>query len=46
LVSHDASSNIFNYKYVFAVDLPKVCKDDLVILPPKLCKELGGVGRV
>ncbi|CAK94395.1 unnamed protein product (macronuclear) [Paramecium tetraurelia] len=46
LVSHDASSNLFNYKYVYAVDLPKVCKDDLVILPQKLCKELGGVGRV
>lgn len=46
LISHDCSSNTFFYKYVYAVDLPKICKDDLVIIPSKLAKELGGLGRV
>ena len=32
-------SNIFNYKYTFAVDIVPLCKDDLVILPPKLGRE-------
>jgi nonsense-mediated mRNA decay protein 3 len=40
------SSNLFNYKYVFAVELPRICKHDLVIIPIKLSKELGGICRV
>ena len=42
LISHDESSNIFNYKYTFSVELPRICRDDLVIIPKKLAKELGG----
>lgn len=46
LVSHDQTNNTHFYKYVFGVELPRICKDDLVIMPPKLAKELGGVSRL
>jgi nonsense-mediated mRNA decay protein 3 len=32
------NSNTFVYKYAFAVTLPKICKNDLVIIPKKLAK--------
>jgi len=28
------------------IEIPKICKDDLVILPQRLCKELGGVNSL
>ena len=46
LISHDQSSNVFVYKYAFAVTLPKICKNDLIILPKKLAKELGGCSQL
>lgn len=46
LISHDQSSNIFVYKYAFAVTIPKICKNDLVIIPKKLAKELGGCSQL
>ena len=42
LIGHDDRSNIFTYKYAWSLEVPKICKDDLCIFPPKLCKELGG----
>ena len=38
LVSHDTHSNTYKYKYVFCINLPKVCKNDLVVFPKRLCK--------
>lgn len=46
LVSHDQKNNTFFYKYGFAVELPKICRDDLVYIPKKLAKELGGIGQL
>lgn len=46
LVSQDYHSNTHNYKYVFAVEIPKICKDDLVLIPNKLCVLLGGCSPV
>jgi nonsense-mediated mRNA decay protein 3 len=46
LISHDQSSNVFTYKYTFSIEIPKICRNDLVILPKKLAKELGGVSRL
>ena len=46
LISHDMNSNEFVYKYAFAVTLPKICKNDLVMIPAKLSKELGGCSRL
>ena len=44
LVSHDAKNNSYNYKHTFILELAPVCRDDLVILPKKLSKSLGGIG--
>ena len=44
LISHDEGNNEYNYKFSTAIDIATVCKDDLVLLPKKLSKELGGIG--
>ena len=46
LVSHDSKNNTYNYKYTFYFEMPKICKDDLVILPKALCNEFGGVNSL
>jgi len=44
LVSHDERNSIYNYKYTFGVELAPVCREDLVMLPKQMAKELGGIG--
>lgn len=46
LVSHDANSNTYRYKYTFSTEIIPLCKDDLLVLPPKLSSHLGGMGPV
>lgn len=46
LISHDQKSNIVEYKYTYSVTIPKICKNDLVIIPKKLAKELGGCSQL
>lgn len=46
LVSHDVHSSSFNYKYSYLFEIPKVCKDDLLVLPKAMCNELGGVNAL
>lgn len=46
LISHDANSNIYRYKYTFSVEILPLCKDDIVCLPPKVSKHLGGIGPI
>lgn len=46
LVSHDANSNVYRYKYTFSVEILPLCKDDIVCLPPKLSTHLGGIGPI
>jgi len=46
LVSQDYNSNTYNYKYVYSLEIPKICKDDLVLIPKKLCVLLGGCSPV
>jgi nonsense-mediated mRNA decay protein 3 len=36
LVSHDTKNNTYNYKHTFYVEIPKINKDDIVVLPRKL----------
>jgi nonsense-mediated mRNA decay protein 3 len=36
LVSHDTKNNTYNYKYTFYVEIPKINKDDIIVLPKKL----------
>eukprot|EP01022_Parablepharisma_sp_SALTPOND_P017866 TRINITY_DN2901_c4_g1_i1.p3 TRINITY_DN2901_c4_g1~~TRINITY_DN2901_c4_g1_i1.p3 ORF type:complete len:566 (+),score=39.86 TRINITY_DN2901_c4_g1_i1:9070-10767(+) len=42
LISADLSSNQYNYKHTYYVEVAPVCREDLVFIPPKLQKELGG----
>jgi len=44
LVTHDTHSNSYNYKYSFSAEIAPVCRDDLVVLPPKLSASMGGIG--
>lgn len=46
LVSHDTKSQTYNYKYTFLFEIPKICKEDLILLPKKLTKEFGGVNTL
>ena len=46
LISHNSKDNTYNYKYTIYLELPKVCKDDLVILPKRLCREVGGANAL
>lgn len=46
LVSHDIHTSCYNYKYSFLFEMPKVCKDDLIIMPKKMCREFGGVNAL
>lgn len=46
LISHDESSNIFVYKYGFSVLIPRICRDDLVLIPKKLSTILGGCSQL
>jgi nonsense-mediated mRNA decay protein 3 len=33
LISTDVKSNIYNYKYVYSVEIAPICKNDLLIMP-------------
>jgi nonsense-mediated mRNA decay protein 3 len=44
LISTDLKSNVANYKYTVSLEIAPVCKDDLVLLPKALSRELGGIG--
>lgn len=46
LISHDMSSNIYNYKYTLSVEVVPICKDNVVCLPEKLAHSLGGIGQI
>jgi nonsense-mediated mRNA decay protein 3 len=38
LISHNERDNTSNIKTTFSMTIPKICRDDLVKIPPKLCK--------
>lgn len=44
LISHDMRSNNFNFKYTISMEIAPICRDDLVLLPKSLSRELGGLG--
>lgn len=43
LISVDIHSNSSSYKHTFSVELVPICKDDLIVLPPKLAASLGNI---
>lgn len=44
LISQDLNSNHDKYKFTILVELAQICRDDLVVLPPKIAASYGGVG--
>ena len=44
LISHDVHTSVYNYKYTLSCEIAPICRDDLVLLPTKLSKLLGGIG--
>jgi len=44
LISHNEQNGTYHYKYTNILELAPICRDDLVILTPKLKKALGGIG--
>lgn len=45
LVSHDIHNNTYNYKTTFSVEIPPVCKDDVVCFSKKLSQQLGNMSQ-
>lgn len=46
LISQDDHCNNYRYKYSWIVHIPGVNREDLIILPKKLCKQFGGVNNL
>jgi len=46
LIGHDTNNATYNYKTTFHVELPTVCKDDVVCLSKKMAKKLGNMGQL
>lgn len=46
LVSADFSNNTANFKHNHMVEIAPICKDDLVILPKELAKNLSNIARL
>mmetsp|Transcript_7 Transcript_7/g.10 ORF Transcript_7/g.10 Transcript_7/m.10 type:complete len:335 (+) Transcript_7:58-1062(+) len=46
IISEDLNNNTFNTKYTYSVEIPKICKDDLVIVPKKIATQLGGCSQL
>jgi nonsense-mediated mRNA decay protein 3 len=44
LISNDLKNNEATYKFTLSLEIAPVCKDDLVLLPKALSKEIGGLG--
>jgi len=46
LVSHDINNSTYNYKQTYKVELPAVCKDDLIVLDKQTASKLGNMGQI
>lgn len=44
LITQDVHSGDSTYKFTFSVEIVPVCREDLVYLPPKVSRSLGGLG--
>lgn len=43
LLSTDTHTNTANYKFTYSVEIVPICKDDLVVIPLKLARQLGNI---
>lgn len=46
LISQDFSSNTYNYKNTFSVEIVPICKDDVVCLPKQLAAQMGSISQL
>lgn len=46
LISADIHSGTSVYKFTFSVEIAPICKDDLVVLPAKVAKQMGNISRL
>lgn len=46
LISSDVHNATHNYKFTFSVEIAPVCRDDLLVLPPKLAASLGNISQL
>lgn len=46
LISQDIHTSTKSFKFTYSVELIPICKDDLVVLPLKMAKSLGGISPV
>lgn len=44
LITQDVHSGDSTYKFTFSVEIVPICKDDLIYLPLKIARSLGGLG--
>ena len=45
-MGHDVNNSTYNYKQTYNVELPPVCKDDLVCLDKKYAAKIGNMGQL
>lgn len=46
LISTDDKNNLTNFKYTNYVEICPLCKDDLLLLPPRTARNLGNIARL
>ncbi|KAI9220967.1 NMD3 family-domain-containing protein [Blastocladiella britannica] len=46
LISTDIHTSTANARYSYSVELVPICKDDLIVLPPKMARSFGGMGQL
>lgn len=46
MISQDTHTGSKSYKFTFAVELIPLCRDDLVVLPPKVANSLGSISQI
>jgi len=43
LMGADLKSNVYNFKFTYSVEIPPICRDDLVCLPSKVAQQMGNI---
>ncbi|KAF4305223.1 NMD3 domain-containing protein [Botryosphaeria dothidea] len=43
LISMDVHTSVKSYKFTYSIEIVPICKDDLVVLPIKMAKQLGNI---
>jgi len=46
LATHDSHSNEYSFKYTFLTEIVPICRDDLIVMPQKMARNLGDMGNL